>query len=147
MILAPSAKMHTPDIHLRASKDGTNSCNITLDMCPSMDILISFHLWFDLWFLNVQLFLYHFMHFYLSKMTQFIQSSILNEIQPFSYHLTKRIFDSRVVKTKCYSQKDLTDITDGCEQFVKTYTTYKFILNAPIWNKKNNIVFSNTQTF
>ena len=59
-------------------------------------------------------------------MTQFIQSSIFYEIWPFSYHLTK-----------FYSQKYLTDITGEYERFVKSYTTCKFILNAPIGSGKS----------
>ena len=72
-----------------------------------------------------------FMNFYLVKMTQIIQSSIFNEIQPFSYHLTR-----------CYSKNGITDITDEYERFVKSYITCKFILNAPIGSGKSTALMN-----
>ena len=89
--------------------------------------LISFHLWF----LNVQLFLFHFMNFYLSKMAQFIQSSIFNKIQLFSYHLTRS-----------YSKNGITDITDEYKRFIKSYITCKFILNVPIGSGKSTALMN-----
>ena len=64
-------------------------------------------------------------------MTQFIQSSIFNEIQPFAYHLTR-----------CYSKNGITDITDEYERFVKSYITCKFILNAPIGSGKSTALMN-----
>ena len=64
-------------------------------------------------------------------MTQFIQSSIFNEIQPFSYHLTR-----------CYSKNGINDTTDEYERFVKSYITCKFILNAPIGSGKSTALMN-----
>ena len=64
-------------------------------------------------------------------MTQFTQSCIFHEIQPFSYHLTR-----------CHSKKCITDITDEYERFVKSYITCKFILNPPICYGKSTALMN-----
>ena len=113
--------------HLHPLKMAQTPIILTGHCARPWTLLLSFHLWF----LNVQLFLFHFMDFYLSKMTQFIQSSIFNEIQPFSYHFTR-----------CYSKTGITDIMDEYERFVKSYTTCKFILNGPIGSGKSTALMN-----